>query len=132
MCSIRVDTDTILLILFAGLIDVCLLGLFGLELLLDSGLERLLVVHLPCMECCGRRLKISTNLLGEDHVEARLLVRLEPDRIQGIPQLSIKTVSAPPVAVILPLVVASWHLMGHLTGRLQNKRQDFECIGLRT
>ena len=73
---IRVDAQTVLLVLVTCLCNMLLLRLLILELLLDRGYGGALMLILPLNEGGGRSFEIVANLLGKFNVETGLLFRL--------------------------------------------------------
>ena len=73
---IRVDAQTVLLVLVTCLCNMLLLRLLVLELFLDRGYGSALMLILPLNEGGGRSFEIVANLLGKFNVETGLLFRL--------------------------------------------------------
>jgi len=80
--SVGIDPHAVGLILLPSLVDVGFLGIFGLELFLDRGLEGTLEMGLAGEEDGTLSLEISVNLFGKVGVERSLLVRLESNGIE--------------------------------------------------
>lgn len=74
---VRVDSETVRLILLPSLIHMEFLLLFGLELLLDSGLKCLFVVGLSSDKVSCRGFEVITDLFGQVLMVTGLLVGLE-------------------------------------------------------
>ena len=88
--SVSVDTEAILLVFFASLVDMRLLRLLRLKLLLDGGLKRSTMLCLTADKGGDSVFKLISDLLRKLRVEARLLLRLFSQRIEGIAEFASK------------------------------------------
>jgi hypothetical protein len=85
---VRVDALAVGFVLLARLVHIGLLGLLRLPVLLDDGLERLLVMCLSSAEGSGRCLDFGTNGLSEVEVETALLLRLRTELVEGLAEVA--------------------------------------------
>ena len=84
--GVCIDTETILLVFLAGLVNMSLLRLLRLELLLDCGLIYLAVLCLTGDKGGDGIFKFIPDLLGKLYMEGGLLVGLLPQRIERVPE----------------------------------------------
>lgn len=86
---VRVNPQTVLLVLLPSLGDMRFLRLLHLELLLDLGLELFSVLGLSRDECGGGGFEFIFDLLGELEMKTGLFVRLGSQCFEGVSEFTV-------------------------------------------